>query len=164
MVHRMDIYCLGKDAKHKFANLPRLSARAHAYTAWGVFNYYTYVLGCTYIYVQQLMKVTCSIRSLYYRTHAPTQAPACPIPGEDWRFPEAPSMFLGTTFGNWCRLWALMLELAIIYCQDSNAPSFEECTLSFAERKYREILDWSKGLSAPTQYHKGALYNHIVFR
>lgn len=41
MVHRMDLYCTSDDAKRKFANLPRPDARAHSYTAWGVFNYHT---------------------------------------------------------------------------------------------------------------------------
>ncbi|KAM0718419.1 hypothetical protein Q7P37_005489 [Cladosporium fusiforme] len=107
MVHRMDLYCIGLDAKRKLASLPRLSARAHAYTAWGVFNYYT-------------------IRSLYYRTDAPAQAPDCPIPGDDWRYPEEPSALL--------------------------------------ERKYHEILDWSRNLSPPPRNNQGALYRHTVFR
>lgn len=41
MVDRMDLYCISDDAKRNYANLPRLHARAHAYTAWGIFNYYT---------------------------------------------------------------------------------------------------------------------------
>lgn len=44
MVHRIDLDCIGKTAKHKFANLTRIGAREHAYTAWGVFNYYTCVV------------------------------------------------------------------------------------------------------------------------
>lgn len=47
MVHRMDLFCIGKDAKRKLANSTQISARAHSFTAWGVFNYYTWVFGRT---------------------------------------------------------------------------------------------------------------------
>lgn len=43
MVRRVDLFCIGNEAKRNFANLPRLKARAHSYTAWGVFNFTTYV-------------------------------------------------------------------------------------------------------------------------
>lgn len=104
------------------------------------------------------------LRSFYYRTDPPAQVPNCPIPGEDWTKPEERSILLDNTFKDCCHLWALMHELAILYCTDPEAPLAKQCTLPFAERKYREILEWSKTLSVPAQDSHGALGRHVVFR
>lgn len=58
----------------------------------------------------------------------------------------------------------LMYELALLYCQEPDRPLIEKCTLAFAERKYRQILEWSKTLSLPMQETREALGRDIVFR
>lgn len=78
--------------------------------------------------------------------------------------PEGPHMLFDTTFVNPCHLWAIMRELAVLYCKDPEAPLFKQYTTSFAECKYREIMNRSAKLSIPAEDHQGELYRRLILR
>jgi hypothetical protein len=69
---------------------------------------------------------------------------------------------MGLTFQTLSRLWVIIQEVNTLYILTDNT-SLEKCVpLSFAENKYRSLLDWSDTL-LPDMLHGKHSPVHVLF-
>ncbi|KAK8048478.1 hypothetical protein PG994_010208 [Apiospora phragmitis] len=143
-----------KNASH-FAKLSLEWKKATAHTAWGVYNWLTF-LGV--------------VESDF---DAIPHTPILPIPGENitdeverfgivWPAHPLPS-YVGYMFGPLCKLWTIVQEVAVVYIVKSDTPVADRVPMSFAESKYQKLLAWSDTLASTYAYGHQSPANHLHF-
>ncbi|KAK1689888.1 hypothetical protein BDP55DRAFT_651927 [Colletotrichum godetiae] len=146
-------------ATRNLAHLLPETKRRMAFTAWGLFNWAV----LTMMFYQQ--------PNLEY----PEYPPILPIPHSEKvdaasirvayvdadRTTPALPWFMGSTFSALCSFWQILHGVGLIYYKNRESSLQEHTTLDFAERKYRELLDWSKTLP-PDNVLRDDSPHHVV--
>ncbi|KAH8662132.1 hypothetical protein BX600DRAFT_312268 [Xylariales sp. PMI_506] len=130
-------------ATRELSKIPEGLHQAHAFAAWGIFNWTV------------LMSIFYQQPGLEY----PKFPPMLPIPGasdaENSYTPSAGAIFqlrnelpqyMGNTFTALCGFWRIMHEVSLEYYSNGQDLISDRIKIEFAEMKYREILAWAETL------------------
>lgn len=97
-----------------------------------------------------------SYRGIYYPTEPISSPPILPIPGDPnrethygsrliWPSHSIPR-YMGHTFQTLSKLWIMIQEIITLYKLRDNTPLDKQVPLSFTEKMYQNLLDWSDTL------------------
>lgn len=143
-------------------NLSASYKRQSAQVAWGAYNWLSYV-NITLLQSDKASNIVLNRLNIYYVPIKPIcYPPTAPIPGESTDEVTAKHL-VDKIFGALCRLWVIVQEVAAVYSLYRHG-SDKTMPLSFAEDKYRKLLQWADNLDSDLVQGEGCFDQVILLQ